>query len=84
MLQKLPKLAHKNGTTLKEEALKTGLINEREFLKIVNPKKWSSQIIRLFFGLTRYLFSKLLNFKKSNRPKTPSFITFLLKIFFEN
>ena len=33
------KNAHKNGTTLKEEALKTGLINEKEFTKIVDPKK---------------------------------------------
>ena len=36
---KIAKLAHKNGTTLKEEAIKSGLINEKEFLKIVNPKK---------------------------------------------
>ena len=36
---KVAKRAHKNGTTLKEEALKTGLINEKEFMKIVNPKK---------------------------------------------
>ena len=36
---KVAKRAHKNGTTLKEEALKTGLINEKEFIKIVNPKK---------------------------------------------
>ena len=36
---KVAKRAHKNGTTLKEEALKTGLINEKEFVKIVNPKK---------------------------------------------
>jgi len=34
---KIAKLAHKNGTTLKHEALKSGLINEKEFLKIVNP-----------------------------------------------
>ena len=33
------KNAHKNGTTLKEEALKTGLINEKEFMQIVDPKK---------------------------------------------
>ena len=33
------KKAHKNGTTLKEEALKTGLINEKEFMQIVDPKK---------------------------------------------
>ena len=36
---KIAKLAHKNGTTLKEEALKSGLIGEKEFFKIVNPKK---------------------------------------------
>jgi len=36
---KIAKKALKNGTTLKEEALKTGLINEKEFLRIVNPKK---------------------------------------------
>ena len=36
---KIAKLAHKNGTTLKEEAIKSGLISEKEFLKIVNPKK---------------------------------------------
>ena len=36
---KIAKLAHKNGTTLKEEAVKSGLISEKEFLKIVNPKK---------------------------------------------
>ncbi len=36
---KVAKRAHTNGTTLKEEALKTGLISEKEFIKIVNPKK---------------------------------------------
>ena len=36
---KIAKLAHKNGTTLKHEAIKTGLISEKEFLKIVNPLK---------------------------------------------
>jgi len=36
---KIAKRALKNGTTLKEEALKTGLINEKEFLKIVDPRK---------------------------------------------
>ena len=35
----IAKLAHKNGTTLKEEAVKSGLISEREFSKIVNPLK---------------------------------------------
>ena len=38
MLQKLQK-AHKNGTTLKEESIKSGLITEKEYDKIVNPKK---------------------------------------------
>ena len=36
---KIAKKAHKNGTTLKEESIKSGLINEKEFDKIVNPKK---------------------------------------------
>ncbi len=36
---KIAKLAHKNGTTLKDEAIKSGLINEKEFLKVVNPLK---------------------------------------------
>tara|TARA_B100000686_G_scaffold352578_1_gene455056 strand:- start:728 stop:2119 length:1392 start_codon:yes stop_codon:yes gene_type:complete len=36
---KIAKKAHKNGTTLKEEAIKSGLINEKQYNKIVNPKK---------------------------------------------
>ena len=36
---KIAKTAHKNGTTLKEETLKTGLITEKEYNKIVVPKK---------------------------------------------
>ena len=36
---KIAKLALKNKTTLKTEALKSGLINEKEYNKIVNPKK---------------------------------------------
>ena len=36
---RIEKLAHKNGTTLKFEALKSGLIKEKEFLNIVNPLK---------------------------------------------
>ena len=39
---KIAKKAHKNGTTLKEEAIKSGLITEREYEKIVNPKKMIS------------------------------------------
>ena len=36
---KIAKKAHNNGTTLKEEAIKSGLITEKEYKKIVNPKK---------------------------------------------
>ena len=36
---KIAKAALKKGTTLKEEALKTKLINEKDFNRIVNPKK---------------------------------------------
>ena len=36
---KIAKTAHKNGTTLKEETLKTGLVTEEEYNKIVDPKK---------------------------------------------
>ena len=36
---KIAKKAYNNGTTLKEEAVKSGLVSEKEFLKFVNPKK---------------------------------------------
>ena len=36
---KIAKNALKNKTTLKTEALKSGLINEREYNKIVDPNK---------------------------------------------
>ena len=36
---KIAKTAHKNGTTLKEETLKTGLITEEQYNRFVNPKK---------------------------------------------
>ena len=36
---KIAKNALKNKTTLKKEALKTGLVNEKDYQKIVNPKK---------------------------------------------
>tara|TARA_B100001057_G_scaffold459508_1_gene509723 strand:+ start:2338 stop:3726 length:1389 start_codon:yes stop_codon:yes gene_type:complete len=36
---KIAKKALKNDTTLKEEALKSGLVNEKDYDKIVNPKK---------------------------------------------
>ena len=34
---KIAKDAHKNGTTLKEEVITSGLLNEREYDKIMNP-----------------------------------------------
>ena len=36
---KIAKNALKNNTTLKEEALKTGLVDEKNYEKIVDPKK---------------------------------------------
>jgi len=36
---KIAKTAHKNGTTLKEEVLKAGLLSEKDYDKIVNPLK---------------------------------------------
>ena len=33
------KRAHQKGTTLKEEAVKSNLISEKDYDKIVNPKK---------------------------------------------
>ena len=36
---KIAKTALKNGTTLKAEALKTGLISDKDYKKIVDPKK---------------------------------------------
>ena len=36
---KIAKNALKNKTTLKKEALKSGLIDEKNYNKIVNPKK---------------------------------------------
>ena len=35
----IAKTAHKNGTTLKEEVIKAGLIKEREYDKIMSPIK---------------------------------------------
>ena len=35
---KIAKTAHKNGTTLKEEAVKSGLVTAEEFDKIVRPE----------------------------------------------
>ena len=36
---KIAQKAHKNGTTLKQETIKSGLITEKEYDKIVDPKK---------------------------------------------
>ena len=36
---KIAKRAHKNNTSLKYEALKSKLISEDEYEKLVNPKK---------------------------------------------
>jgi fumarate hydratase class II len=36
---KIAKTALKNNTTLKDEALKTGLINEKDYDRIIDPKK---------------------------------------------
>ena len=36
---KIAKAAHKNGTTLRTETLKTGLVTIQEFDKLVNPRK---------------------------------------------
>jgi len=35
----IAKIAHKNGTTLKEEVIKSNLVNEKEYDKIMNPIK---------------------------------------------
>ena len=35
----IAKKALKNNTTLKQEALKSGLISEKEYKKIVDPRK---------------------------------------------
>ena len=35
----IAKIAHKNGTTLKEEVIKAGLLKEKEYDKIMDPMK---------------------------------------------
>ena len=35
----IAKLAHKNGTTLKKEIIKSGILNEKEYEKIMSPIK---------------------------------------------
>ena len=39
---KIAKSAHKNGTTLREEALKTGLVTEEDYDRLVRPEKMIS------------------------------------------
>ncbi len=39
---KIAKTAHRNGTTLKEEALKTGLVSEADYETLVDPRKMIS------------------------------------------
>ena len=36
---KIAKTAHKRGTTLKEEVIRIGLMNEKEYDKVMNPIK---------------------------------------------
>ena len=36
---KIAKTAHKNGTTLKEEAVKMGLVSAADYDRIVRPEK---------------------------------------------
>ncbi len=36
---RIAKMAHKNGTTLKEEVIKEGLIKEKDYEKIMDPLK---------------------------------------------
>ena len=38
----IAKSAHKNGTTLKEEAINQGFVTEEEYIKIVKPEKMIS------------------------------------------
>ena len=35
----IAKKAHKNGTTLKQEVIKSGLINEKEYNRLMSPIK---------------------------------------------
>ena len=36
---RIAKSAHKNGTTLKKEIMKSGILSEKEYNKIMNPLK---------------------------------------------
>ena len=44
---KIAKAAHKNGTTLKDEVLKSGLITEKEYDKIMSPIKMTKPFSKL-------------------------------------
>ena len=39
MFTTVAKTAHKNGTTLKEEAVRLGFVTEAEFDEVVRPEK---------------------------------------------
>ena len=39
---KIAKTAHKNGTTLREEALATGLVSEADYDRLVRPEDMTS------------------------------------------
>ena len=41
---RIAKKALKNGTTLRYEAIKSGLVTDKDFSKIVNPKKMINPI----------------------------------------
>ena len=43
----IAKKAHKNGTTLKEEVIKSGLIKEKEYNKIMDPIKMTKNLNKL-------------------------------------
>ena len=66
MLQKLQKQLLKNNTTLKHETLKTGLINEKDYNKIVDPKKMISPSTNCFKKIinciSKYYFIKKIFF----------------------
>ena len=36
---RIAKSAHKNGTTLKKEIIKSGILSEKDYNKIMNPLK---------------------------------------------
>ena len=61
--------ALKNNTTLKDEIIKSGLMNEKEYHKIVNPKNDSTRVGRdnfiskyFKFYPIRYLYTATIKF----------------------